>query len=255
MNPFQRSALLSLLPIITPAIALAEPTATPTPVPGETNVVNKPVGASWRASEVIGSDVKNSNGESIGRIEDLVVDLKNGEILAAIISTGGFLGLGDTLSAVPSSSLSYDATAKSFLTTLTKEQLTSAPQSKASERADYNEPGLAAKLRAYRDSIGGDVSAPDNSAHNEKDASGKTLTPGDQGNSTADIKTTQDIRMAIVARKDLSFNAKNIKIITREGAVTLRGVVDSHTEHAAILEIAKTYTKTGTLTDELEAKN
>ena len=55
---------------------------------------------SHRISKVIGSDVRNKSGEKIGDIRDLVVD-DRGTIKLAIVSTGGFLGVGDRLHAVP----------------------------------------------------------------------------------------------------------------------------------------------------------
>lgn len=55
---------------------------------------------SHRVSKVIGSDVRNKSGDKIGDIRDLVVD-DHGTIKLAIVSTGGFLGVGDRLHAVP----------------------------------------------------------------------------------------------------------------------------------------------------------
>jgi sporulation protein YlmC with PRC-barrel domain len=55
---------------------------------------------SHRISKIIGSDVRNKAGEKIGDIRDLMID-NNGVIKLAIVSTGGFLGVGDRLHAVP----------------------------------------------------------------------------------------------------------------------------------------------------------
>ena len=55
---------------------------------------------SHRLSKIIGSDVRNKSGDKIGDIRDLVVD-DHGTIKLAIVSTGGFLGVGDRLHAVP----------------------------------------------------------------------------------------------------------------------------------------------------------
>jgi hypothetical protein len=59
-------------------------------------------------------------------------------------------------------------------------------------------------------------------------------TPEDQGNAASDLAITQRIRKAVVSDSSLSFNAKNVKIITEEGAVTLRGDVKSEAERYAI---------------------
>lgn len=96
-------------------------------------------------------------------------------------------------------------------------------------------------------------SAPDNTNINERDANGQTLTPLDQSNSEADIKITQAIRKSIM-REKFSMNAKNIKIITQDGNVTLRGPVDSRAESARIAKLAKAVPGLKTLNNLLEVK-
>jgi hyperosmotically inducible periplasmic protein len=76
--------------------------------------------------------------------------------------------------------------------------------------------------------------SPDNTGRNVQDRSGATLTPGDQSESEADRTLTQKVRQAVVADDSLSTNAHNIKIITINGAVTLRGPVNSAKEKATI---------------------
>lgn len=70
----------------------------------------------------------------------------------------------------------------------------------------------------------------DNTDRNVRDRDMKTLTPGDQLENQNDITLTQKIRQAIIADGALSTNAKNIKIITINGVVTLRGPVASTAE-------------------------
>jgi hyperosmotically inducible protein len=79
----------------------------------------------------------------------------------------------------------------------------------------------------------------DNSGKNVRDRQGATQTPGDQSNAKADMAITQAIRKAVVADKGLSTNAHNVKIITTNGAVTLRGPVNSAAEKSSIAEKAK----------------
>ena len=81
--------------------------------------------------------------------------------------------------------------------------------------------------------------APDNTGRNIRDRSGKTLTPGDQSTRKADVSLTRRIRKAIVADKALSTTAKNIKIITVDGVVTLRGPVRSDQEREKIAATAQ----------------
>lgn len=92
----------------------------------------------------------------------------------------------------------------------------------------------------------------DNTARNARDADGTTLLPTDQGSSEQDVAITQRIRQAIVAQDDLSLNARNVKIITIDGVVTLRGPVDSPTEKAAIANLAAQSAGVRRVDDQLE---
>jgi hyperosmotically inducible periplasmic protein len=81
--------------------------------------------------------------------------------------------------------------------------------------------------------------AADNTARNERDSTGATATPTDQGENETDLGITAKIRQAIVDDKALSSNAENVKIITNGGVVVLRGPVKSEQEKAAIEAKAK----------------
>lgn len=74
----------------------------------------------------------------------------------------------------------------------------------------------------------------DNSAKNVRDRAEDSLTPGDQSNDPADVAITTEVRKAVVADSDLSVNAQNVKIITVNGVVTLRGPVKNVAEKASI---------------------
>ena len=65
------------------------------------------------------------------------------------------------------------------------------------------------------------------------------LTPMDQGTSTEDVRMTQSVRQALTNDEKLSINAQNVKIITRDGVVTLRGQVNDAQEKAAVVTAAK----------------
>jgi sporulation protein YlmC with PRC-barrel domain len=251
MKSIQRSLLITLVPLLTPITAFAEKEKQAElsyPVAGARGNA-----ASWRASQVIGLNVNNAADETMGEVEDLVLDMKSGDILAVIISSGGFLGLSDTLSAVPVTALRYDSASKAFKTKLTKQQLGKAPQFKTDAWPNYNEATSIDALRSYRDSIGGDVNAPDNSAQNDRESNQNT-TPTDQGNSEKDIQITKDIRSGIMDM-DLSFNAKNIKIITSNEYVSLKGVVESDAEHQTVLKIARNHANTAKINDDLKVND
>ena len=79
----------------------------------------------------------------------------------------------------------------------------------------------------------------DNSGRNVRDRNDQTKTPGDQSENEADRTITQNIRQVITADDSLSTNAKNVKIITNDGTVTLRGPVKSEKEKSDIEAKAK----------------
>jgi osmotically-inducible protein OsmY len=81
-----------------------------------------------------------------------------------------------------------------------------------------------------------------------------TVTPVDQKNDQADLDVTASIRKAIVADRDLGMNAKNVKIITRDGNVTLRGLVDTDAEKAAIEEQAVRIAGVMNVDDEIDVR-
>ncbi len=74
------------------------PAASPAPAAQSTS--NSSFQGDWRASKVVGLNVYNEQNENVGSINDLLMD-KSGSIKAAIISVGGFLGMGAKLVAVP----------------------------------------------------------------------------------------------------------------------------------------------------------
>jgi osmotically-inducible protein OsmY len=98
------------------------------------------------------------------------------------------------------------------------------------------------------------VREPDNTGRNVRDRSDATLTPGDQGSSDADREVTRGIRRAITANDQLSTTTKNIKIITTDGKVTLRGPVNSEHEKSLIDALVKQQPGVTSVDDQLEAK-
>jgi len=97
-------------------------------------------------------------------------------------------------------------------------------------------------------------SKPDNTATNERDRSGETKTSGDQLNSSADLKTTQAIRQALMKDDALSMTAKNIKVITANGHVTLRGPVKTVQEKTKIDQLAKSAAGGAQIDNQLDVK-
>ena len=103
--------------------------------------------------------------------------------------------------------------------------------------------------------LAGDEKAKsDNTATNERDRSGETKTSGDQSNNSADIKTTQAIRQALMKDGELSTTAKNVKIITNNGQVTLRGPVKTAQEKAKIDQLVKAAAGGAKIDNQLDVK-
>jgi hyperosmotically inducible protein len=92
----------------------------------------------------------------------------------------------------------------------------------------------------------------DNTARNANDEN--KATPFDQGTSEADREVTQKVRQGLMDDNSLSTTARNVKVITREGKVLLRGPVNSAEERSRIESIAEGIAGMGNVTNELEIK-
>jgi sporulation protein YlmC with PRC-barrel domain len=79
------------------------------------------------ATTVIGDRVVNPQGENLGKIEEVMLDLHDDRIAYAVLSFGGFLGVGDKLFAVPWGALKLDAPNHRFILDQSKERLMNAP--------------------------------------------------------------------------------------------------------------------------------
>jgi hyperosmotically inducible periplasmic protein len=108
-----------------------------------------------------------------------------------------------------------------------------------------------------RDSSQGSTSgsvAPDNSGINKRDRNDNEMTADEQGQSAADIDMTRRIRQAIMRDDSLSTYAKNVKIITKDGMVTLKGPVRSEQEKTVIETKATGVAGTGKIKNQMEVK-
>jgi hyperosmotically inducible periplasmic protein len=99
-----------------------------------------------------------------------------------------------------------------------------------------------------------DTPDADNTQKNERDRSGETQTSGDQSNSKDDVNTTAAIRRAVVKDPSLSAVAKNVKIVTANGTVTLRGPVKTEAERTKIAELAQSAAGNAKIDNQLEVK-
>ena len=93
----------------------------------------------------------------------------------------------------------------------------------------------------------------DNSAVNKRDQDASAKTPFDQNENKADIGITANIRKSVVDTK-MSINAQNVKIITQDGVVTLRGPVKTQEEKDRIEEIARSVAGVKTVESQLDVE-
>lgn len=79
------------------------------------------------ADTLIGNDVYNLKDEDLGDIKEIMLDMRTGRVSYAVLSFGGFLGMGDKLFAVPWNALTLDTVNKRFTLNVEKDRLESAP--------------------------------------------------------------------------------------------------------------------------------
>jgi sporulation protein YlmC with PRC-barrel domain len=81
----------------------------------------------FATSALVGTPVRGAAGEDLGRIDELMIEVSSGRIVYAVLSFGGFLGLGNKLFAIPWSALAIDLEDKNFVLDVSKEKLKNAP--------------------------------------------------------------------------------------------------------------------------------
>jgi len=79
------------------------------------------------ASRVQGTNVFNAAGEKLGAVHDLMIDKRTGQSIYAVVSFGGFLGLGEDYFPIPWAKLKYDAALSGYVTDITPNVLEGAP--------------------------------------------------------------------------------------------------------------------------------
>jgi hyperosmotically inducible periplasmic protein len=87
--------------------------------------------------------------------------------------------------------------------------------------------------------IAQDTPKADNTAQNKGATRRSAVTAQKQGNSKSDIAVLAELRKTVVADRDLSMDAKNVKILYHRGLATLRGPVDSEEEKTKVYELIK----------------
>lgn len=99
------------------------------------------------SSRVVGTVVRDASGNRIGKVEDIVLDKLDNNIMFAVIGFGGVLGVGEKFHPVPWSLLDYDPEQECYVVNLTAEQLKAAPADSINELTRDN--GLTYRDRIY----------------------------------------------------------------------------------------------------------
>src|SRR5689334_4902324 len=124
-----------------------------TPVPGGAgaNVGNVQVATSFPSSKLKGLKVKNTKGETIGSIDDLVINMQDGKIAYLAMSVGGVLGIGDKLFAVPFQAMKFNHGKDEmyFVLDASKEKLEKAPGFDKSNWPDFADPKWRSQIDQY----------------------------------------------------------------------------------------------------------
>ncbi|MEM6649061.1 MAG: PRC-barrel domain-containing protein [Pseudomonadota bacterium] len=101
------------------------------------------------SSSIHGDSVKNHSGEDLGNIEDLMVNLNDGHIEYAVLSFGGFLGMGDKYFAVPFERLTVDEKNECMVLNVDKELLKDAPGFDKDNWPNFADPTFKQTISSY----------------------------------------------------------------------------------------------------------
>jgi len=101
------------------------------------------------ADTLQGDKVINANGEDLGNIEDIMLDVRSGRVAYAVLSFGGVMGIGDKLFAIPWESLTLDADRECFVLDIDKDRLKNAPGFDKDHWPSMADPTWASEIYSY----------------------------------------------------------------------------------------------------------
>lgn len=109
------------------------------------------MGTTVRASELMGRNIESTNGDDVGEVQDLVVDLNSGRVLYAVLSFGGFANIGDDYYAVPLRVLNFDQANDILVFDVDENMLQNAPSFSSNDWPDNVGPDVGEEAREYWD--------------------------------------------------------------------------------------------------------
>jgi hypothetical protein len=101
------------------------------------------------ADKVQGTDVFNNGGDRLGSVHDLMIDKQTGQVAYAIMSFGGFLGIGNSYHPLPWSLLQYNTNLGGYVVEIDESQLRDAPSYPAGSEPAWGDPEYEGKLHDY----------------------------------------------------------------------------------------------------------
>ena len=101
------------------------------------------------ADTLLGEDVYNTHDENLGDIKEIMLDMRTGKVAYAVLSFGGFLGMGEKLFAVPWNALKLDTINKRFVLNISKDKLEHAPGFDANCWPDMADTTWANEIHSY----------------------------------------------------------------------------------------------------------
>jgi sporulation protein YlmC with PRC-barrel domain len=101
------------------------------------------------ATSLVGDKVVNSAGEDLGKLDELMIDLQTGRIAYAVLSFGGFMGIGNKLFAIPWSRLSVDEVNKRMILDVDRDLLERAPGFDKDNWPDMSDPSFGSQIYSY----------------------------------------------------------------------------------------------------------
>ncbi len=149
------------------------------------------------ADTLIGEDVYNLQDEDLGDIKEIMLDMRQGSVAYAVLSFGGWLGMGDKLFAVPWQALQLDSANKRFLLDVSKEHLKNAPGFNKDNWPDmasaefstliHNFYGTQQNMAGARTASGSVMGTGTGSLQSDPGASASRTTPGSSGSSSGNL--------------------------------------------------------------------
>jgi sporulation protein YlmC with PRC-barrel domain len=101
------------------------------------------------ASKVNGTSVYNTAGDNLGSIYDVMIDKVSGQVSYAVLSFGGFLGIGEDYYPMPWSMLTYDTGQGGYVVDIDKDRLEGAPSYGASEMNRWADPNYGLSIDEF----------------------------------------------------------------------------------------------------------